>query len=312
MREARLTFGERFLCPFLRPFFLSDADEHRVRARRGSDGRDRREGRAGGAREAGAAARSRLTPEEERLARIAPGYETASTASRLDAFLLPGSLKFAEYNAESPAGLGYSETMAEIFDALEIMARFRETWNARYFRLADAMLDALLASYREWGGRADPPTDPDHRLARRADLERVRDAARSLRQRGVTVIVADPRDLTFEGGKLIAEGQAIDLVYRRVLIADIIAREAECGTLVDAYEQRAVCMANTLRCKIPHKKAFFAVLTDERTPRLFSARSGRSSARTSRGRACSKTSGRTCGGEQIDLLPYVRACARIW
>ena len=31
MRGAKLTFGERFLCPFLRPFFLSDADEHRVR-----------------------------------------------------------------------------------------------------------------------------------------------------------------------------------------------------------------------------------------------------------------------------------------
>ena len=38
-----------------------------------------------------------------------------------------------------------------------------------------------------------------------------------------------------------------------------------------AYEARAVCVANTLRCKIPHKKAFFAVLTDERNRELFSA-----------------------------------------
>jgi uncharacterized circularly permuted ATP-grasp superfamily protein len=40
---------------------------------------------------------------------------------------------------------------------------------------------------------------------------------------------------------------------------------------VDAYRARAVCVANTLRCKIPHKKAFFAVLTDDRFKSLFSA-----------------------------------------
>jgi hypothetical protein len=50
-------------------------------------------------------------------------------------------------------------------------------------------------------------------------------------------------------------------VYRRVLINDMVAREAECRALVDAYRARAVCVANSLRCKIPHKKAFFAVLT---------------------------------------------------
>ena len=36
-----------------------------------------------------------------------------------------------------------------------------------------------------------------------------------------------------------------------------------------AYRARAVCVANTFRCKLPHKKAFFAVLTDETHGRLF-------------------------------------------
>jgi len=57
-----------------------------------------------------------------------------------------------------------------------------------------------------------------------------------------------------------------------VLINDIVARAAECRALIEAYEKRAVCVANSLRCKIPHKKAFFAVLTDERWRTLFTAR----------------------------------------
>ena len=55
--------------------------------------------------------RVRLTEAETRLARIDPGYGRASTTSRLDAFLLPDSLTFAEYNAESPAGLAYAENL---------------------------------------------------------------------------------------------------------------------------------------------------------------------------------------------------------
>ena len=31
MRERRLRFGDRMICPFLRPFFLDAADETRVR-----------------------------------------------------------------------------------------------------------------------------------------------------------------------------------------------------------------------------------------------------------------------------------------
>src|SRR4030095_6148883 len=67
-----------------------------------------------------------------------------------------------------------------------------------------------------------------------------------------------------------AGDRPIDLVYRRVLLTDIVARHDECAALVAAYEARAVCVANSFRCKIAHKKAFFAVLTDERWSRLFS------------------------------------------
>jgi len=87
---------------------------------------------------------------------------------------------------------------------------------------------------------------------------------------GVPVLLADPRDLEFNGKSLFAHGKKIDLLYRRVLINDIVARPTECAALVKAYEANAMCMANTFRCKIPHVKAFFAVLTDEQNAKLFS------------------------------------------
>jgi hypothetical protein len=263
MRDARLTFGGRPLCPFLRPFFVDAADEARVRTVAETIA-------AIGERVVAAASahpellrRVRLTEAETRLARIDPGYARASTTSRLDAFLLPGSLTFAEYNAESPAGLAYAENLGEVFAGLDLMARFRERFEASYFRLSTHLLDALLASYAEWGGRATPPTIliTDFRdVPTWSEFLILKDRFEA---RGVPTVVADPRDLTFDGTALVAGGRRIDMVYRRVLVNDVIARAGDCRVLVDAIAGGAVCMANAFRCKIPHKKAFFALLTDD-------------------------------------------------
>jgi hypothetical protein len=271
MRARKLTFGDRIHSPFLRPFFLDERDETRVRMVSETLA-------ALGERIVRAALDSKellaqlgLRPGEERLARIDPGYATASTASRLDAFLLPDSLQFAEYNAESPAGLGYSETLGEVFGELGVMARFREFFDVRSYGLMAAILEALLASYRDWGGTHAKPQIAivDWReVPTWSEFEILQARFEKL---GVPTIICDPRDLEFDGNKLVGLGRKIDLVYRRVLINDIIARPAECGALVRAYEARAVCVANTLQCKIPHKKAFFATLTDERNRELFSA-----------------------------------------
>src|SRR4051812_39470746 len=270
MRARKLTFGDRIHCPFLRPFFLTLTEEARMRIAAESIA-------AFGERVTRAALGSPalfeqlgVTDAETRLVRLEPGYERASTSSRLDAFLLPQSLHFAEYNAESPAGTAYTQRLCELFASLEVMSRFRQGRDVRFNATMAPLLDALVASYREWGGKANPPLIAivDWRnVPTWTEFEILREAFEGL---GVPTLVCDPRELSFSNGVLTAEGRRIDLVYRRVLMNDIIARPDECSALVSAYAARAVCVANTFRCKLAHKKAFFAVLTDERNARLFS------------------------------------------
>jgi hypothetical protein len=270
MRSRKLTFGERIQCPFLRPFFLTAADEARIRPAAQTIA-------ALGERVARVALDSPrlfhdlgVTEAEEPLIRMDPGYATASTASRLDAFLLPDSLRFAEYNAESPAGPAYTQRLCELFDSLPVMSRFKEGRNVRFHRPLPALQEALLASYREWGGRASPPLVAivDWRdVPTWPEFEMVREAFAAT---GVPAVVCDPTELSYDGRALTADGRKIDLVYRRVLLNDIVARPHECAALVRAYQARAVCVANTFRCKLPHKKAFFAVLTDPEHAALFS------------------------------------------
>jgi uncharacterized circularly permuted ATP-grasp superfamily protein len=306
LRASKLTFGGRVHCPFLRPLFLSRDDVGRLtRAAEAIAAIGERVVQAALA-DASLFDAVGLSEDERRLVRLEPGYARASTASRLDGFLLPGDLWFAEYNAESPAGLGYAETLAGIFDELPVMARFRERFEATYFRLSDAILDALVASYREWGGAASPPTVliVDFRgVPTWSEFEILQERFEA---RGVPTVVADPRDLVYDRGRLMAGGRTIDLVYRRVLINDILAHQNDCAALVGAYADRAVCVANTFRCKIPHKKAFFAVLTDEQHEHLLSADERelvRSHVPWTRLVAPGRT---TIDGRAIDLLEHLR------
>ena len=63
----------------------------------------------------------------------------------------------------------------------------------------------------------------------------------------------------------------MDLVYKRVLLAELVERCGEDTPLLQAVRSRAVCMVNPPRCKVLHKKASLAVLSDERNAGLFTA-----------------------------------------
>lgn len=270
MRQAHLVFGDRLSCPFLQPLFMSVADE--ARQRRACEAIAHI-----GERLASEALADRplldafgLSDEERALVAVDPGYGVASTASRMDSFLLPDTLWFAEYNAESPAGFGYTERLAEVFDAQSIMARFRSHFDVWTYPLMDTMLDALLASYRDWGGTEHPPRMVITDFEGIPTWHEFEILAERFTEHGVPTVVCDPRALEIRGNRLLAHGVAVDLVYRRVLVNDIIERPDDVRVLVEAYRRGIACVANTFRCKIPHRKSFFAVLTDERHAARFS------------------------------------------
>jgi uncharacterized circularly permuted ATP-grasp superfamily protein len=153
--------------------------------------------------------------------------------------------------------------LADIFLELPLMRKFQEKFTLRRFQARERLLQTLLECYREGGGRTehptiaivdyeDVPTRTEHHLFRDYFAEQ-----------GYPALVCDPRDLTFEQGALRHEGRTIDIVYKRLLVNELIARQAELGALLESARQRAVTIVNPFRCKPIHKKAIFAVLHDD-------------------------------------------------
>src|SRR5499425_493055 len=211
MRRAKLTFGDRVHCPFLRPFFLSPEDEERVRTVAETIAELGERVVTAALADQQLFRQFHLRPDEERLARMTTGYGRASTASRLDAFLLPESLKFAEYNGESPAGAGYAETLAEIFREIPVMGKFAMKYEVRRYALSAKLLDALLQSYRDWGGSAQKPqvaiVDWEG-VPTWSEFEILQERFEKM---GIPTLIADPHQLEWDGKSLVVEEKKIDL-----------------------------------------------------------------------------------------------------
>ena len=87
---------------------------------------------------------------------------------------------------------------------------------------------------------------------------------------GYPSVICTPQQLEFDGNKLSVDGFEIDIVYKRLLVNEYLPIIEEYPALLDAYRAGAICMVNSFRSKLIHKKALFAVLTDNKRSGLFS------------------------------------------
>jgi hypothetical protein len=268
-RELGLLHDARPVCPFLRPHILARSLYERIaRASETLASAFERMAQAALADPA-LLAQLELTERETIMARFDPGYPWLCVTSRLDAYLNGEDFQFLEYNAESPAGIADQMQLEKILFGLPHMKEFLERhahWTARpHHRL----LRALLETYRRWGGRSE------RAQIAIVDWEGVSTASEFevLKQYfdscGYPTIIADPRSLRYDTEALLAGDFRIDILYKRVIIHEFLERYDETHPLARAYAEHKVCMANSFRTKLAHKKAGFAILSDPAYEHLF-------------------------------------------
>lgn len=89
--------------------------------------------------------------------------------------------------------------------------------------------------------------------------------------RGFPARVVEPSDLRFEGGRLVASGLGpIDVVYKRVLVGDLLRKGGPDHPLVRAVRAGAVTCASRFQVHLLYRKEMFAFFCDDRLAHLFS------------------------------------------
>ena len=302
-----LFFGDRPLCSVLRPRFLTAAQYAFLQRRCATMMSAFRRAYDAAVADAAIRAQFGLLDWEEMLFAEEPGFRDPSPVSRLDAFFVPerGGLRFTEYNGETPAAAAYNDVLADVFLGLPVTREFLRKFEIRPQPARQNVMHALLDAWRQWsGGRARP---------RIAILDWTDVPTRSefvitqeyLRSQGLSCIIADPGEAELRGDAFFVRGEPIDLIYKRVLITELVERGGIDHAVVRAVRRRAVCMVNGFRCKLLHKKASLAVLSDERNAALFTAEEHEAIESHIPWTRRVEERHTTFRGQPVDLLPFI-------
>jgi len=263
LAKAGVTFDGRPMRSFLRPHFVERAAWGRFR----DQGRRLLETAARVARQAFDGDAKRLCawlglPEREaRWVALDPGPPDV-VLSRLDAFLTPEGARFIEINSDAPAGFGYGDRMAAVFRQLPAFRAFAARHRVDYLASSPALVASVMDTWRR-AGRPPAARQPAVAIVDFADV-RTRPDQEILRQAfeaaGISCVLADPRELALQGDRLLAADHAIDVVYRRAVLAELMDREAEVREFLEAYRRGAAVFVNSFRCHLSEDKAFLALL----------------------------------------------------
>ncbi len=272
LQRRGLFFGNRPLCTVLRPRFLTP-DQYNtlrraIRPLLGAFGKISDAAVA----DPDFAAQFGLWDWEKELIQVDPGYKPHAPLSRLDAFYIPDAnqLKFTEYNAEVPAASAYNDVLNKVFNGMPVMGAFMHKYVIRPLPTRHAVLHVLLDCFRQWGGRGTRPNIAILDWREVPTYSEFELFIRYFEGQGLECRIIDPRDVEYKNGRLIAGDFHINLIYKRVLITELIERGGMDHPVVTAVRNGDVCMVNPFRCKILYKKQSLAVLSDERNAHMFS------------------------------------------
>lgn len=217
-----------------------------------------------------------IHPAERELIRIPSGFPAGRAISRVDGFLGEAhdgdsGYRTVEINVDSPGGGAFMDACARLLRKTPAWREFCGKFPGKYLPTDTRVLPLLLDCWKCWGGK-DKPRVAIVDWITVGTAQEFELLSERFRRAGVDTVVADPRELEYRDGRLRCyDGIPIDLVYRRVLVEDLMSHGEEARALLQAYRRRSVCVVNSFACKPLTVKSLLAWIHREEIEDLLSA-----------------------------------------
>lgn len=216
----------------------------------------------------------KFSRQENQLFFLDPGYSIPLVIARLDAFMNDDSIKFLEFNCDSPAGIAYADIIEEGFRELFIHFPFLKNWNFNYFNRQELLLQALLECYREF--RSHNPGFPSRPTIAIVDWEGLSTSSEFellkifFEENGFPTIITSPQKIQVIGDRVRLEGKKIDLIYRRVITRELLNKIDEVREYIRVIQGGYACVCNPFQSYIVGNKKILSLLTDPRFQSIYS------------------------------------------
>jgi len=211
-------------------------------------------------------------PEQTELIDVDPGYRPAIPCGRFDSFFDGETIRFTEFNTDGTAGMDGAEKIAKLFLAVPSMRDFFSGHRLQTFEITHCVLQTILDCYHQFIG-ANPPATPRIAIV---DWKEARTYAEFVafaefcRAQGYGAVVADPRELEYDGNVLSHRGAKIDIIYRRVVSGEYMEHLEEVKPMTRAYKDHNICLVGSFRSDVAFNKRAFGVLHNPEFAHFFS------------------------------------------
>ena len=207
-------------------------------------------------------------PRLEELILLPRGYDSVLPFARVDTFLDEDDyrVKFCEFNADGSSGMNENREITTSVAQSETFKEFASRHQVEGCELFESWVQAFLDIYATYARRVENPRIAICDYLENGVVDEFHIYADLFRQRGVECVVADVRELSFDGEALHdKDGQRIDAIWRRCVTNDVIDHWDESQQLINAVRAAKVALIGSFAGHIVHDKQLFSVLFDERT-----------------------------------------------
>lgn len=247
-----------------------------------------------------------LAPLEYELARIDPHYPRRQIVARLDAFFMnDGTLKFLEFNCDSPSGMGWHDQLVKLYANLPIIKNIEAKYRISKESFLDDLCSLFVNKYRQVGGQKEKPNivivcKRDSTVFN--DVELIIEYCSKVR--GHKTTYADPRDFEYDGTRVLLNGETVDVVYRDA-IQDFTDYWNDVQPIIQAYRDGKVCLINPFSSRVGGLKSVLAIMTDEKMQKLFTPEEQEAIKAYIPWTRLVKEGKTKFNNKKIDLMPYL-------
>ncbi|MCI2242065.1 carboxylate--amine ligase [Adlercreutzia faecimuris] len=202
-------------------------------------------------------------PRLEELILLPRGYDSLLPFARVDTFLDEDDyrIRFCEFNGDGSSGMNENREITNSLLPSESLRVFSENHAVRGCDLFEPWVDAFLRIYGTYEHKAEHPRIAICDYLENGVVDEFHLFAGLFRERGHDCVVADVRELAFDGETLRdKDGGRVDAIWRRCVTNDVIDHWDESQDLIEAVRAEKVALIGSFAGHIVHDKQIFEVL----------------------------------------------------
>ena len=214
-----------------------------------------------------------FSKELEELIVMPRGYTSMLPIARFDIFFNEDdwSFKFCEINTDGTSAMLEDYILNKSLEKNIAHQNMAKEYNLQTFELFDSWVRSFMEIYSTYDKKVEKPYVAIVDFLEHCSITEFEEFEKRFEMAGYATEICEITELEYRDGLLYSpKGEVVDVIYRRAVTSDIMARYDEVQDFITAVKEQNVCIIGAFCTQIIHNKWLFKILHEEATLNILS------------------------------------------